>query len=207
MFKQTVASQNETLKKENMLPRGSALITTSGKLAKSGIYAIINAATGSMTKSGSLFEPTKDSLTQSIINSFKLLDANSYNKIAVPYICGGIFKTRMGVTNEQLAKLIIDVCFKANPDASKFVLVMIDYHIYKIFETILIKDYPKVDTKAILKQGSVTDFNIHKCNTIMNASNMEVLFGGGLAGAIGSATGDKVTINNQALAEIKTFWK
>ena len=207
MFKQTIASQNEILKKENMLPRGSALITESGNLARSGIKAIINAATGSMTKSGVVYEPTSDSTTESIYNSFKLLEANNFNKIAVPYICGGIFKSRMGVTNDQLAKLITDACFKANPDASKFVLVMIDYHIYKIFETILIKDYPKIDSKAVLKQGSVSDFSVHKCDTIMNASNMEVVFGGGLAGVIGSATGEKVTINNQALADIKTFWK
>jgi O-acetyl-ADP-ribose deacetylase (regulator of RNase III) len=206
MFKQTVASQNETLKKENMLPRGSALITESGNLAGDGIKAIINAATGSMTKSGVIYDPTSDSTAESIYNSFKLLEANSFNKIAVPYICGGIFKGRMGVTDEQLSQLIIDACFTSNADASKFVLVMIDHHIYKIFETILKKDYPTIDTYSVLKEGSVTDFSLHQCDTIMNASNMEVQFGGGLAGAIGRATGEQVKIDAQALAGIKTFW-
>lgn len=206
MYKQNVASQNETLKAENMLPKGSALITSSGKLAGDGIKAIINAATGSMTKSGVIYDPTVDSTTESIYNSFKLLEANSYNKIAVPYICGGIFKGRMGVTDEQLSQLIIDTCFISNPDASKFVLVMIDHHIYKICETILKKNYPTVDINSILKLGSVTDFSLHQCDTIMNASNMEVQFGGGLAGAIGRATGEQKKIDAQALADIKTFW-
>lgn len=212
MFTQTVSAKNTTLDKatlegKNMLPRGSALITTSGNLSTQGINAILNAATGAMGASGGIFDPTSQSTTNSIQNSFDLLTANGYNKVAVPYICGGIFKSRMGITDEALAKLITDACFTSNPDASKFVLVMIDHHIYKIFQKVLADNYPKVDANAVLKQGSITDFSIHQCDTIMNASNMEVIFGGGLAGAIGRATGEATKIDAQALADIKAFWK
>ena len=214
MFTQTVAKKNtvldpslKTAAPEPLLPRGSALITTSGLLTKQGIGAIINAATGSMSLSGGIFDPTPQSTIHSIQNSFDLLNANGYGKVAVPYICGGIFKSRMGITDEDLAKLITDACFESNPDANEFVLVMIDHQIYKIFQKILADNYPKIDASAVLKQGSITDFSVHKCDTIMNASNMEVVFGGGLAGAIGRATGEATKIDAQALVDIKAFWK
>lgn len=70
---ENISSKGTTYSKEvadlletPMLPRGSAIMTSSGQLAYSGITAIIHAATGSMTKSGGEFEPTLESVNTSI---------------------------------------------------------------------------------------------------------------------------------------------
>ncbi|WP_299890003.1 hypothetical protein [uncultured Lacinutrix sp.] len=214
MFKKTIAIQDTTLDKsletagrEPMLPRGSALITTSGNLYSKGMKAIINAATGAMTKSGGIFEPTETSIANSIKNSFTLMSVNGYNKIAVPFIGGKIFISRIGVTANALAKCIIDACFKANSDGSQFVLVIHGTHDYNIFKQEINTNYPAINYSKVLKEGSILDFSLHQCDTIMNAANMEVKFGGGLSGIIANATGEQVKIDAEALAAIKQFWK
>ncbi len=189
-----------------MLPRGAALITRSGNLSSQNIHAIINAATGSMTTHGGIFEPTNDSVTQSIINCYDLLLVNGLSKMAVPFIGGNIFRGRIGDTKEELAKVIIDACFSVD-DGSRFVFVIFDHPDYLIFKSILNSDYPKIDIETVLKQGSVTHYKDHHCDAIVNASNMEVQFGGGLAGIIGNATGAQVAIDQEAQTAITDFWK
>ncbi|MDG5492707.1 hypothetical protein [Psychroserpens sp. SPM9] len=211
MFKQTIAAKHTTLDKdplakENMLPRGSALVTSSGDLSKQGIDAIIHAATGAMTKSGGIYEPTQDSIKHSVLNSFELLNANNFNKLAVTFIGGSIFAGRIGITNEALAKIIVDACFASNPEASQFVIVIYKSVDVATFTKVITENYPKADLKSVLKQGSVLDFSLHQCDTIMNAANMEVRFGGNLSGKIATATGERTHIDAEALADIKAFW-
>ena len=214
MFTQAIATQGTIIDKTlnpkigvPMLPRGSALITTSGNLSAQGMNAIINAATGAMTKRGGIYEPTKTSIANAIKNAFTLMTVNGYKKMAVPFIGGKIFITRIGVTANTLAKCIIDACFEANKDGSEFVLVIHGSHDYNIFKKEINNNYPSIDDSKVLKEGSILDYSLHQCDTIMNAANMEVEFGGGLSGIIANATGNQVEIDAEALADIKEFWK
>lgn len=214
MFKQAISTKGTTIDKSletaetnPVLPRGSALITTSGNLANKKMNAIIHAATGGMRKSGGIFEPTQLSIANSIKNSFILLNTNGFSKLAVPFIGGKIFIRRIGISADALAKTIIDACFEANADGTKFVIVIHGMHDYTIFKNVIQRDYPAIDDDLVLKEGSILDYNLHGCDTIMNAANMEVEFGGGLSGIIANATGDAFAIDKEALTDIKEFWK
>lgn len=50
------------------------------------------------------------------------------------------------------------------------------------------------------------DFDLHTCDGIVNAANMEVEFGGGISGAIASATKEAKAIDKEARDYILGFW-
>jgi O-acetyl-ADP-ribose deacetylase (regulator of RNase III) len=180
---------------EKMLPRGSALITTSGDMNKEGISAIIHAATGAMTKSDGEFEPTVDSIKNSIKNSFILARRYKHKRVAVPFLGGGIFASRMGVTKEELADIIISAALK-NQRKLEVVFVLFTAAEETIFRDTL-ANYTNAKNASVVK-GSITEFDIHKATAIVNAANMEVIFGGGISGAIGSASGQADQIDAEA---------
>lgn len=180
---------------EGMLPRGSALITSSGELAKSGIAAIIHAAPGSMTKAGGHYEPNLDSIKTAIANSVRLAEFNGHKRIAIPLVGGGIFLQRLGIDRQQLAKEIIDAAVSARQKNTELRFVGFDSDAV-VFQSIVtnLSGTPGLGVDA----GSITDGRVHGASAIVNAANTEVIFGGGLSGAIGKATGNPDGINQEA---------
>jgi O-acetyl-ADP-ribose deacetylase (regulator of RNase III) len=216
-FKETIAiaeSDNlEDLKLINWLPRGSALITSSGDLNDIGIKAIVHAATGSMNQDDEnpeYYEPTLESIKDSINNGFYLVKKNGFSKLAVPFIGGKIFLARIGTTPQILAETIIKTCFE-NEFNLDFTLVTFPSTSKPtdndIFSSIIKKKYPKVKIDDYLKDGDICDYSLHKCDVIMNAANMEVEFGGGLSKSIAIATNDKDNIDKEAANYISDYYK
>lgn len=189
---------SEELKKFNMLPRGSALMTSSGSLEKEGITNIIHAATGSMTRQGGEFEPTIESISNSIENSMKLAKANGHKRIAIPFVGGAIFLQRIGTTPEILATEIIKSAIN-NREGLEVRLVAFDDYASSLFKKILNDNYPNLSSlEASVVKGSITEYELHQASAIVNAANMEVIFGAGLSGAIARATSNSQAINNEA---------
>lgn len=184
-----------------MIPRGSALITRAGNLRATGIRAIIHAATGSMTRQGGIFEPTLLSIQESINSSLELARANGFKRVAIPFIGGGIFSERLGVSLESLADLIVKSSLQESHGLElRFVT-------FGNRDTSLFKDslsrQREITADASVLDGSITDFSLHGASAILNAANMEVQFGGGLSGVIGRATGQHDKINEEARFEIQ----
>jgi len=196
--------QSKEVKAAGMIPRGSALITDSGELKSSGITHIIHAATGSMTKSSEAFKPTLEGITNSIINSISLAHEFKHKTIAIPFLGGGIFLGSLGLLKKELAKNIIQAALNNNPHK-----LIISFVTWSSEETRVFKDlYQKLvkdNSKYKVVRGSITDFNIHKSSVIVNAANMEVIFGGGLSGVIGEATKSSTKIDSSAKKFIEKF--
>ena len=187
-----------------ILPRGSALLTSSGALKKQGIVAIIHAASGAMGHSGGDFEPTLESIELSAKNSVLLAQSHGFNRIAMPLIGGGIFASRIGVSTEQLTEAILKA---ASADNNGVTVVMVLFSPDQQAVASGLVNYLGLQVQIEVKGGSITDFQVHGAPVIVNAANMEVTFGGGLSGAIGRATGDMDAINAEAHAEIAKFYQ
>lgn len=195
---------NEALRKRPYAPLGSAVWTSSGNLTDTGIAAIAQAATGTMVPhviSGG--EPTLESVENSIINSLALAAVHKRMRLAIPFIASGIFLSRIKSSKGELAKVIVqaaqDHCGNVQP-----VIVAYgdtDKGLFKV----AIEDLGADNVQLV--EGSVTDFELHKCDAIVNAANMEVEFGGGMSGIIGKATGEPEIIDPEALEKVKNFWK
>lgn len=206
------------LKSKTLLPKGSGLRTSSGHLAPN-ISAIYHAATGTMNSyfpALPLYEPTLQSVEDSIQACFSLAKIFGSKRLAMPYIGGSIFKNRifkgMGLSekekNERLVKTIVDATIQfADEYKLDYCFVAFDDEAYTCFTDEL---KTRMDDKAIavyLVQGDITDFSLHQCDGIINAANMEVQFGGGISGAIARATQDSVNIDKEASLAIQNFWK
>lgn len=191
--------------KEGLLPRGSALLTSSGELNASGITAIIHAASGSMTKSEGIYEPTRESIANSLENSITLAKRYDHKRVAIPFIASGIFADRIGISREDLAKLIVQTTVKNNQDIQTIFVLYGDADTALFKKTVAdlgIKTSPQLE----IVNGSITDFSLHKATAIINAANMEVAFGGGISGVIGKATCKAHDIDKEAKTLIKA-WK
>lgn len=189
---------------EGLLPRGSAMITSSGVLKKTGIISIIHAATGAMTKSGGHFEPTLESVKQSVRNSIALAESFSHTRIAIPLIGGGIFIQRLGIQPAELAAEIISVARESRSMIEVRFVAFSDADVQTFrdgWNLVERADYRHLDGMEI-NQGSITDFKVHGATVIVNAANTEVIFGGGLSGAIAKATENAEGINAEAAAVI-----
>lgn len=191
----------------HMLPKGSAIITSSGKLKETGITAIIHAATGSMTQSNGNFEPTPDSIADSVKNSLKLAQQNGHKRIAIPILGGNIFLSRMGVTQEQLVSKIVDTVL-ANRGNLEVRLVGFAPGESDVLNRVLKAKNAKLPKGAVeVVDGSIVDFKVHGASAIVNAANMEVKFGGGLSGVIARATGMADQIDDEAQKKIDALYK
>lgn len=196
-------------------PLGAAVWTGSGKLANQGITAIVQAASGAM-RSGPGYDPTVESFKLTIQNSFALAASHGRSRLAVPFIGGGIFFHRIvpSITRQCLAQTITEACL-AHHGQMEAVIVAYPHDVYALFaEELRAANDPQVS----LLEGSITDFALHQCDVIINAANMEVVFGGGLSGRIADAangswtSGDGETspadeIDQEAQVALAEFWK
>lgn len=205
--------QHSDVRNAHMFPRGAAVLTQSGNLEKVGIKQIIHAAPGAMGKSGVNFAPTVKGLRLSVKNAIWLAEKMKLNCLAIPFIGGGIFHGAMGVSKEKLAGEIVDAAV-ATKTKTRVIFVPFGADDTAIFKKIM--QPPASGIRGILTRhipahftlapGSLVDFQIHKCETIVNAANMELHFGGGLSGRIGDATGQAAAINAAAQILLKKYY-
>jgi len=179
----------KTAEANRWLTPGSAVIGGSGSLnnGPNSIQAIVHAAPGSM-EGAKTIEPTLESVLESVKNSVKLAIEEGHKRIAIPLVGGGIFLDRINakrspqkkITIEELAKEIIKV---AAPYGDQIQLVFMDYASSKHFQNA----NKQLKTRIITKNGDITDFKKHQCTAIVNAANVELIFGGGISGNIKDA--------------------
>lgn len=193
------------LRDRKMVPLGAAVWTGSGKLADEGITGIAHAAAGAMNPSlGAGFDPTTQSVTTAIRNAFLLAAAHGHESLAVPFVGGGIFYTRISppIDREDLAAVIVDACHEYRGDL-ECTLVGFDANDMSDFSSAM----AEVDDDGLrLVRGSITAIGDHGCTAIVNAANMEVVFGGGISGVIARATGTAKGIDREAAAAVREFW-
>lgn len=229
---QTVISDDDTKYSEleisrNILPRGSALLTHSGKLAEKQITHIIHAASGSMNDHETPeLKPTLEGVKLSIKNSIRLANKEKIKKIAIPLVGGGIFLSSMGITGEELAYEIVNTAM-AEKGSTEIVFVAYSEQDFdnmkngyarvsearqesgfKKFINDLLRalQLKRSKVKASVVRGNILDINVHGASVIVNAANTEVQFGGGLSGIIGNATEASGEIDELASQTIKEFY-
>lgn len=201
----TAASEN--VKTQGMVPRGSAVITGSGALEKTGITAIIHAASGAMTMDGAEFSPTLDGVTLSVKNSLALARRFGHKRVALPFIGGKIFLDRIGVEPIELAQAIVDSAVEARGDV-ELRFVTFGAEDTALFNNAIQKHGALVKSGALaVTPGSITDFNVHGASAIVNAANMEVAFGGGISGVIARATQAGTAIDAEAKEAIRSHYR
>lgn len=191
--------------KLGLAPRGSAVLTGSGKLADSGITAVLHAATGSMTRGGPLFDPTLKSVAASVANSLALARMSGHESVALPFIGGKIFLDRIGVAAETLAHTIVESIVK-NRAGLTVKIVAFDAQSAGTFRQALAA-FPEAGGGVRVVQGSITEFKDHGCSAIVNAANMELQFGGGVSGVIAHATGEPGKIEQEAARKLAEFYR
>ena len=189
-----------------LLPRGAAIITSSGQLEKSGIREIIHAASGSMTYEGKSFDPSLKGVVEAIHNALILAKQSGHKRVAIPFIGGKIFLDSIGLTAQELADRIIDSAIKSRGDLELRFVPFGDFDT-EIFKKSLARYESKLTPgEAAITPGSITDFNVHGASVIVNAANMEAQFGGGLSGVIAKATQNSKNIDIEAREAIKAFY-
>lgn len=189
---------------DGLLPRGSAVITSSGALGDKGITAIIHAASGAMTRQGGVYEPTLESIRNSVRNAVRLAELNNHGRIAIPLVGGGIFLQRLGVDRQELAVQIISAAVEQRQSNLELHFVGIGEMDVNAFRAGLeIVHSPDGAHDIYVDQGSITDFAVHGATAIVNAANTEVIFGGGISGAIGRETRSESEINAEAQSIIQ----
>jgi O-acetyl-ADP-ribose deacetylase (regulator of RNase III) len=215
---------------QGLAPRGSAALTTSGKLADSGIKYIIHAASGAMSPSGDSTSPSIEGVQNSLINALRIADQEGIQRLAVPLIGGGIFLDSLGISKERLAYIVIDTVRSQN---AKTQVVFVAYSeddtaamqsaleqlsqdqkenmnwLVRLWNYLKSKFTDSSDffARSGLVRGSITDFNLHKAEAIVNAANMELTFGGGLSGVIGKASQDQEQINETGQRLIQRLYQ
>ncbi|CAJ0841950.1 10690_t:CDS:2 [Entrophospora sp. SA101] len=177
----------KTVAENNMLPRGSAFLTSSGELESRGIVNIIHAAPGSLSQKDE-GKPNQKAVITATQNSIILAERNGIESLAIPFIGSNIFLSSIGGTKEQLAEIIMKSAINQRKQLKKIVFVPYAAGIE-------------------IKEGNITNFATHNCSVIVNAANMEGRFGAGLSGIIGQATGQSDQINQEAANYIKKFNK
>ncbi len=203
---------------KQLVPRGSAVISSGGNMAPT-INAVLQAGTGTMDTNYNpmqpYYQPSLQSVEDSISACFQLGGINSNKRIAVPFIGGNIFKSRIfkgqnlpvSKQDELLVSAIVNATItSAGQDNVDFCLVAYDTLSYNLFLADLQKNHPSVDTNTHLVQGDITDYSLHGSDAVVNAANMEVVYGGGMSGSIGRAVGNQVAQDKIAKADIAQLW-
>ncbi|CAI2161472.1 10373_t:CDS:10 [Funneliformis geosporum] len=213
----------EGKRKPPRIPRGSALLTTSGKLGEQRINHIIHACPGSHSGESNI-KPTLDGVIKSVQNSLLLAQKNKITSIAFPLIGGEIFLDYFEELTgnekdkkERLAETImVNAINQVLNDLSLGIITIVFVDFYSFFrngELPFQKAYKKIKGEkniwknaldnARLVEGNNTNQGIlnyenHKCEAIVNAANLECKFGGGISGRIGKATGNITAIDEEA---------
>lgn len=140
----------------------------------------------------------------SIANAFRLTRDHGERRLVLPFIAGGIFASRIRppIEKAELVRLIVDAC-AAHRGGIEAVLVAFGEADFALFQRTLAAG---PDAGIQVCEGSLTDVGVHAAPVIANAANMEVVFGGGISGAIGAATGDPAAIAAEAAAAVAAFW-
>ena len=200
-----VSAKNTVLAKElralNMVPRGAAVVTSSGRLADMGITKIIHAAPAAMSPPASdeSYQPSLRSIENSIRNAVLLAEFHRLPGLAIPVVGGGVFFDDLHCSRRQLVDSVVvgaagsakvDIAFIASNDA--------DFS----FLTRSVAHCCLPATRFRVLKGDITDYGLHKSPAIVNAANMEVQFGAGLSGVIGRATAAQDAINSEAQPRI-----
>ena len=138
------------------------------------------------------------------MNSLALARDYGHKRVAIPFIGGQIFLRDIGVTAEELAASIVKTAIE-HKGHLELRFVTFSAEDTKIFQAAVAKF--NLDPNLVsVAQGSITDFKVHGASAIVNAANMQVQFGGGLSGAIASATRDSHKIEDEAAAAIEKFY-
>ena len=196
---------NRNVAKNNMLPRGSALITESGDLQYQSINYIIHIASGSMTMSGKEFDPTLDGIKMGIKNGLTLAKENDIQSVALPVIGGRIFLHRIGISEADLAKEILLSLSETQPEIIKSIVIYKNPNQLELFKSVHQELGLSDNIKIVM--GDITKYADHKSEAIMNAANMEVQFGGGVSGVIARAVGQRGAsdIDSENFSDIVLF--
>ena len=200
-----------------LLPRGSALMTSSGNLNARGIEHIIHAASGSSVNGSPNFIPTLEGVRLSVINSLLLARTHGIPRVAIPFIGRGIFLGRIGANQMQLAETIVRAALESR-DIVNVTFVIIgrtgpgsDYQLFldtlqNVLADPAVQANPAISGVGVeVVNGGILNFNLHRSAAIVNAANMEVTFGNGISGAIGNATGSIEQINQEARSLVGAF--
>jgi len=165
------------VRRAKMLPRGSALITDSGKLGADGITQIIHLATGSVSHPGEQFKPTAAGVETALANGLRLARDAGHKRVAIPLI-GESFDLEVRTVLKERHET--EIRFVAD-----------DQKELKLFNLSLSKHKTDELAESQLKvvQGDLTDGKLHGASVIFNPANMEIQFGGGLSGSIAAAVG------------------
>jgi O-acetyl-ADP-ribose deacetylase (regulator of RNase III) len=191
------------VERAHMAPRGAAVLTGAGRLEREGISHIIHAATGSMTRMGGPFEPSLEAIALAVKNSLILAADSGHERVAVPFLGGAIFANRIGAEPAEIAQTIVDAALPFDTEL-EVSFVVLGAGNRALFEEALAK-HPGLH--ASVKEGSITDRKVHGCAAIVNAANMELVFGGGLSGAIGAACGMAREIESEARMILREYYE
>lgn len=186
-----------------LLPRGSALVTSSGALAKTGITHVVHAATGSSRQTGGAFDPTMESVRLSTLNSLSLAKQVGGKRVALPFVGGRIFLGRIGTTPEALAETLVQAALDGRGDL-EVTFVLVDEAQATLFRGLLAKHGAPATVRAVV--GNIVAFASHGADVIVNAANTEVVFGDGVSGAIGRATNAIEAIDDEARRAIVAYY-
>lgn len=196
---------SQLIQEMNMVPRGSAVLTSSGNLKDKKIEAIIHAASGSLTADGGEFEPTLQSISDSVKNSIHLARTHGFKALAIPFIGGRIFSQRVGVAPSEIARAIVESALSAISE--KGPKITIKFVTFGAEDTALFASIVEEKGASIpVLNGSITDYNVHHCRAIVNAANMELMFGGGLSGIIAHETDAADQIEGEAWDKIAAYY-
>lgn len=192
---------------ERMMPRGSAVLTSSGKLAETGITQIIHAASGSSGSDHPDVRPALQGVEFSVKNSLTLAQKFGHKRVAVPFIGGAIFAKRIGVPPNEIAELIVRTALTSRNNLEVVFMTFGD-DATMLFTDLVAKVKGEgigADRKVDVINGDITKFSVHGASAIVNAANTEIRFGAGVSGAIARATGQDLEIDLEAEAIVKHY--
>lgn len=175
-------------------PLGSASMTSAGDLAKTGVEKIVHTASGSMMHRGPGYEPTVESISNSLVNAVALARAAGYTRVASPIIAGSIFRSRveyqgqMGIDLQTLVDIVVGTL--ARESAGMKIVLTIRDNSPEEAETIAVAlkklspgDAARFEVAPIV-QAALAKFSAHHAPVVINSANMELLFGGGVSGQV-----------------------
>jgi len=111
-----VGTENNLPVGRRAIPRGSALLTSSGNLATRGINQIIHAAPGSNAQIAPWGNPTLQGVVRSVQNSILLAERNNLRDLAIPFVGGSIFFRAMKISKEKLLRGIMEAAINQRND-------------------------------------------------------------------------------------------
>lgn len=156
------------------------------------------------------FIPNLLGVSDSVTNSLILAQRNGAHRVAIPYIGGNIFRSRIGVSDETLTDTIIESSLQSLGTLQVRFITHTPADTRRFQNRLqLLLQQPQFSVitqeQVHVVEGGITNFALHQCDFIVNAANMEVLFGDGISGVIGQATGQSHLVNQEAQQLIRLY--